>query len=302
MTRPSLGMDHPHYEYLPLPARPRLMWPNGAPLAISIYLYLEYWAMEQGAGRVRDPRYNRRSFPDVLHHTWFEHGNRIDIFRVLDALSKHGFKISVATNAMAAERYTALIERLAAYNVEFVAHGLSATEMLNSRMNEHEERAFIDSSITRLAAATGIRPKGWISQDYGHSARTPQLLRKAALQYCADWPNDDQPYWMSGNDLVSIPNHLLWNDLHILWDRDVPVARYPELVTIGAQRLYQEGENSGRFMSIGIHPWILGAAHRIKYLEDALAQVARLENVWFATAGQVAAHYAEHTPVTAVAD
>ena len=149
MTRPSLGMDHPHYEYLPLPARPRLMWPNGAPLAISIYLYLEYWAMEQGAGRVRDPRYNRRSFPDVLHHTWFEHGNRIDIFRVLDALSKHGFKISVATNAMAAERYTALIERLAAYNVEFVAHGLSATEMLNSRMNEHEERAFIDSSITQ---------------------------------------------------------------------------------------------------------------------------------------------------------
>src|SRR4051794_31536378 len=103
MTLPAPGMDHPHYAYSPLPARPRLVWPGEAPLAISIYLYVEYWSMEVGGGRIRDPRYNRRSYPDVLHHTWFEHGNRIDIFRVLDALAKHGFRISAPTNAVAAE-------------------------------------------------------------------------------------------------------------------------------------------------------------------------------------------------------
>jgi hypothetical protein len=35
-------------------------------------------------------------------------------------------------------------------------------------------------------------------------------------------------------------------------------------------RLYQESENSARVMSISLHMYLTGAAHRIKYFEDIL--------------------------------
>lgn len=129
MTIPARGMDHPHYRYSALPVRPRLLWPQGAPLAVTVYLYLEYWDLVDESGDVRPSRYGHRAFPDVLHHTWFEHGNRIDIFRVLEALDRFGFTASIAVNAMAAERYPWLIQHLKQRGHEFIAHGHAATRM-----------------------------------------------------------------------------------------------------------------------------------------------------------------------------
>jgi hypothetical protein len=40
----------------------------------------------------------------------------------------------------------------------------------------------------------------------------------------------------------------------------------------------------------------MGASHRIKYLEMALAELAAVPGVWFATAGEVAAHFAGSVP------
>ena len=41
--------------------------------------------------------------------------------------------------------------------------------------------------------AAGVRPKGWLGQDYGERQRTPKLLADTGLDYVLDWPNDDQP-------------------------------------------------------------------------------------------------------------
>jgi len=292
MTVPSLGMDHPHYRYSPLPARPRLVWPDDARLAVTVYLHLEYFSMAQGPSIVRDPRYNSRAWPDVLHHSWFEYGNRVGIFRILDVLREHGVRITVPANAVAAERNPRVVEQLAELGAEFIGHGLTATEMQSSRMSAAEEAKFIAESARRLEVATGARPRGWMSQDYGTSTNTPRLIAEAGFDYCADWANDDQPYWMAYPGLVSVPNHLLWNDIFTVWDRYVPLVHYPDLIAAGGRRLAEEGASSGRFMSIGLHPWIMGASHRIKYLEMALADLATVPGIWFATAGEVAAHFA----------
>lgn len=293
MTTPAPGMDHGHYSYSALPMRPPLLWPNGARLAVSVYLYFEHYSMEHGPAIIRDPRYNSRSAPDVLHHSWFEYGNRVGIFRLLDVLKQHGMHITVPTNAVAAERNPRVLRELLDLDAEFVAHGLTASEMQSSLMSETEEARFIATSARRLEAATGQRPRGWISQDFGNSLRTPKLIAEAGFDYCADWTNDDQPYWMSYGRLVSVPNHVLWDDIFTVWDRYVPLARYPDLIGAGARQLAAEGASSGRFMSIGIRPWVIGASHRIKYLEMALAELAAVPGLWFATAGEVAAHFAK---------
>src|SRR3546814_18469352 len=119
--------------------------------------------------------------------------------------------------------------------------------MITSRLGEAQERAMIARSIAAVQDATGTRPRGWIGQDFGESARTPRLLAEAGLDYVADWPNDDQPYRMTTQPpLISIPCQAEWDDVHLLWHRRVFSHRYPELVAEAVSVLHAEGAGSGR--------------------------------------------------------
>src|SRR4029434_10615375 len=85
-----------------------------------------------------------------------------------------------------------------------------------------EEKAEIAEAIGAIEKAAGVRPKGWLGQDYGESQRTPRLLADAGLDYVLDWPNDDQPYPMKvGKKFVSMPNQPEWDDVQQLWIRRI---------------------------------------------------------------------------------
>ena len=106
-----------------------------------------------------------------------------------------------------------------------------------------------------------------------------------------DWPNDDQPYPMKvGRKFVSLPSQPEWDDVQQLWLRRIPTPRYPDIVGDAFELLHQEG---GQVFNLSIHPWLMGMAHRIKYLDEALRRIERFGNVWHATPGEVAAHYAK---------
>jgi allantoinase len=282
-------MDHALYDYSPAIARPRLTWPGGARIAINVVVYFEYLELEPPHGTIRDPRFHWRPTPDIRQHSWHEYGARVGIFRVLDALDRNGFKVTVAANASACERYPFLVDEFNTREYEIVAHGISASRMITGAMTEEEERATIDDTLNRIGAATGKRARGWISQDYGESPRTPNLLAEAGLKYIVDWPNDDQPYRMRPG-IVSIPNQAAWDDVQFLWDRHMPTWRYPEIIRDVVDAFDREGRETGKYMSLGIHPWLTGAPHRIRYLEEALAIVGRCESMWRCTAGEVADH------------
>ncbi len=287
------GMDHPHYPFSALPGRPRLAWPKQARVAFWVLLHLEYWEMTPPGDAVRDARFQSEfgSFaPDYRTWSQREYGNRVGIFRLFDVLDRHGIKVTVAAGAAALERYPYLVGEIRRRGWEVAAHGTYANHMISSRMSEEEERAFIARSIDAVEAATGARPTGWLGQDSGESARTPVLLAEAGLDYVMDWPNDDQPYAMTvGRPFVAIPNPAEWDDVQLLWHRRVAMARYPQLVAEAMETLHEEGAESGRIFGLGLHPWLMGMAHRIRYLDEALGRVAAFDRVWQATAGEIAA-------------
>ncbi len=71
-TQPRQGMDHGHYRYSPIPARPRLEWPGRAGLALWVVLYLEYWEINPPEDAYKDPRYAGpfgSFFPDYRTHS-----------------------------------------------------------------------------------------------------------------------------------------------------------------------------------------------------------------------------------------
>lgn len=290
--RDGAGYDHDHFAYSALPQRPPLKWPDGARIAFCVYLYLEYLELDPPAGSVRDPRYGGAlgsHFPDYLNYSHREYGNRIGVFRVLDALDRHGIRATVAANAMLCERYPRLIEECRQRGFEIAAHCISATQMITSRMSEEEERAVIERSLGAVAAVTGERPQGWFGQDFSESERTPRLLAEAGLSYVADWPNDDQPYAMNyGRPLISMPNQAEWDDTQLMAIRRVSPPRWRDVVVEAFEYLHEEASPSGSVFTLGIHPWLAGQAHRIRYLGEALARIAERDRVWQTTAGEVA--------------
>lgn len=295
MTERRPGPDHALYAHSPFFQRPELVWPEGARLAACTFLYLEHWELTPPADAVYDRRHDGPLgglSPNYKGHSLYEYGNRVGIFRVLDALAKYDWPITIAANASACLRYPALIAELKARGCEFAAHGWSVNRMLSSAMSEDAERAAIRESLDTMERVIGTRPTGWIGQDYGESTRTPQLLAEVGLAYVADWANDDQPYRMHTTPaLVSIPNQCEWDDVQLVWHRKIHPSVHRDGVVEAFERLYEDGAQTGMFFGLHIHPWLSGASHRIAYLEDALARMAAKPAVWHTTAGEVAARF-----------
>lgn len=299
-TQPRRGMDHGHYRYSRIPDRPRLEWPGGAGLALWVVLYLEYWEIDPPEGAYKDPRYAGpfgSFFPDYRTHSMREYGNRIGIFRVMEILDRYGIPATVAANAEACDRYPTLMKEFAQRGWEVMAHGTHATRMITSRMSENEERAYIEESAAAVERATGAPPTGWMCQDFGESLFTPGFVANAGFHYIADWPNDDQPYPMTvDRPLVSLPYHVEWDDVMLLWLRQVPTPRYPGIIGDAIDRLSKESKTTGRMMSLGVHPWLLGQPHRIRYLDEAVARINNHQDVWKATGREISEAFVKQQP------
>lgn len=293
----SAGMDHDLYPYRAVPQRDPLAWPGGARVAFAPVVYLEYWPLSPTSQGYADPRL-RDSYgkfePDYRTHTWREYGNRIGIFRLFEVFDNHGLTATLAVNASAATRYPALIEEAWSRGWEVAAHGEVADAMVTSRMSAEEERALICRSLDALEAVTGARPKGWIAQEFGESARSIDLLAKAGVEWVGHWPNDDQPYWMTSSPpIVSVPQLTELDDVECLWHRRVPTPRWPAMLEEAVTVLAGEG---GRVAVIGLHPWLFGMPHRIRYLDEAIRRVSRTNGLWATRVGDIAAHFRSVQP------
>ena len=289
MTALPPGPDHDLHPYSPQPRRAAFRWPGGQRVAVYLLLHLEHTEIDPPPGTHRDPRFRGAFFsgsPDWTATTMREYGNRIGAWRILELLDRLQLPASVAVNLMAAHRHPELVAAYRARHFEPVAHGLSASRMVTSRMAEAAERAEIVAVRDGLAA---LWPgaTGWLGQDHGATAATTRLLAEAGFAYGLDWANDDEPY-RHASGLLALPPPAEWDDVQTLWLRRVPVPRWPGLVRDALDRLLTE-PRGGRVLGIGIHPWLLGAPHRIRYLAEALQDLAGREGVHVATAGRLAA-------------
>ena len=58
MTERRPGPDHALYGHSPLPNRVPLRWPNGARVALVVFLYFEYWELDPPNGWIYDKRHD----------------------------------------------------------------------------------------------------------------------------------------------------------------------------------------------------------------------------------------------------
>jgi peptidoglycan/xylan/chitin deacetylase (PgdA/CDA1 family) len=87
--------------------------------------------------------------------------------------------------------------------------------------------------------------------------------------------------------LIALPYSLELNDILIYI---VQQHRSPEIYDRGClafDTLYEEGSESSRIMGIAVHPYVSGAAHRIKYIERLLEYIKQHEGVLFMTGEEI---------------
>lgn len=288
----SPGMDHTLYAYSPISARAPFRLPEGKHVAVCPVIYAEDWALDPPRGAHADPRFDDPygAFrPDYRGHTWREYGLRVGIFRLFEVFDRIGLTATLAVNASAARRCPVIVEEALSRGWEIAGHGEVANQMITSAMPAEEIHSHIKGVLDTLQDATGDRPAGWIGQDFGESAETPHILAAEGIRWVADWPNDEQPYLMQTDPpLLSVPVLSELDDVQLFWHRRVPSPSYPGLLSEAHAVLDRDGATSARVMVLGIHAWLFGMPHRIRYLEEALSLIANHDTSWYTRVGDLA--------------
>jgi allantoinase len=137
--------------------------------------------------------------------------------------------------------------------------------------------------------------RGWLGPGLTETFNTLDLLRAQGVEYVADWCNDDLPYAMN-NGLHSIPYTLELNDMPLFNNPSISIVDFERRIRDTFDTLYEEGAKNGRVMCIALHPFLIGAAHRIKYLDSALAYIASHEEVWLTTGSEIIDAYKAAVP------
>jgi len=273
------GMDHPHYPWSSINTRAPLRWPDGNTLALCLLVSLNHmeWEPPEGSFQAHNLAggLGRRRGLDYARLTHREYGHRVGIFRVLECAAKHGVPVNLAMDALTAEHYPTLVRHCLDSGAELIGHGISVSRMITSRMSETEEREYIAKSLESLERVSGNRPKGWFGPEHGESLRTPALLADAGINHVFDWTNDEQPYRMSTptGELYALPLMLELDDVNALWDRNVSLKRYEQLLIESAQQLALDGKKTARTLVLHIHPWLIGQPFRIGALDRALTKM-----------------------------
>lgn len=274
------------FPYTPINRRPKLTWPGGARVALWVIPNIEVFPLNEpvpgGTGMT----------PDIINWAPRDYGARVGVFRIMDVLEKHGIRGTVTLNSEVCDDYPEIIEDTVALNWEFMGHNQSNSRYLHL-MEPAQEREVVLDTFNRIEAATGTRPRGWLSSGLQQSWHTLDNLVEAGATYVADWINDDQPYLMDvgGNRLVSIPYSSEINDLPQFLRMGRTADEFETMMRRQFDTLYREGAESGRVMAICLHPFVIGVPHRIGALDSALEYICGHEGVWRATGSEIVDHY-----------
>lgn len=291
------GLDHDRFTYRNLLRTdlPRA-WPQGAGVALSISVYLEYFPMDMPRTPILPPGGMQRPGTSFWDYTLRDYGNRVAVYRLLKEFDKAGVKATFAVNSEVAERYPGLIAEITGRGHEIAACGVDMGQLHYGAMDEDRERALIAQSRDTLARVSGQTVAGWYSPGNTQSLNTQRLVAEAGFAYLSDWANDDLAYPLAGGagQLLSMPLNLELSDRRFLFEQNQPLAEWELRSITGLRYLAREARARGiRQASLNLTPWIIGQPYRVASLRRVLAAAAANRNLWIAPAAEVARAWTE---------
>ena len=272
--------------YSPIPSRPRLTLPGGARLAIWIIVNVEEWNPREPLPRtVLTPPAGGSPIPDVPNWSWHEYGNRVGFWRMLEVLDRVKTPVVLAINGSAIQAYEPIARAALDRGWEFIGHGFGQKNM----QKVPDERADIAKTTAVIRDFTGRAPRGWLGPGLTETWETPDILADEGYDYICDWVLDDQPVMLKtrSRSLVSVPYTQECNDVAMILLQHHSASEYKDRAIDQFEQLYSDARESARVMALVVHPYIMGAPHRLRYFREALEHIHSHPGVVFWTGEQI---------------
>lgn len=277
---------------------PDVRWPRNARVAVSLVVNIEEGAeLAIGQGDARNERVydiveEVVGAPDPCMESHFEYGTRAGWWRIMQIFERHGVAATLNACGRAIELSPWLARDAVARGHEVSCHGWRWER--HAEMSETQEREIITRAARAIEAACGERPVGFHTRS-APSVHTRRLLvEDGGFLYDSNSYNDDVPYVVSvgGCDHLVLPYAFDTNDMRFQNGGGfVQAEDFARYCIAAFDRLWEEGAQAPRMMTVGLHLRIIGRPGRIGGLIAFLDHVRNKGGAWFARRDQIARHW-----------
>ncbi|MDB5824231.1 MAG: chitooligosaccharide deacetylase [Herminiimonas sp.] len=273
--------------YSPISTRPKLVLPGGARMVVWVIVNVEEWDIMQPMPRtVLTPPAGGSPSPDIPNWAWHEYGNRVGFWRMLEVFDQFKIPGVLAVNGSCFDSYPQIAQAAMERNWEFLGHGFIQKNM---QKVENEAEA-IRQTTEAIRKFSGKAPRGWLGPGLTETWETPDLLQEAGYDYVCDWVVDDQPVELrtrSGKTITNIPYTQECNDVAMMLIQHHSAREYYDRASDQFDQLYEDSRESARVMALVVHPYIMGAPHRLKWFRKVFERLSARKDVLFWTGEQI---------------
>jgi len=223
--------------------------------------------------------------PDIPNWAWHEYGNRVGFWRMLKVLDEMGITACLAINGSAIQAYEPISRAALDRKWEFIGHGYGQKNM----QKVPDEHADIEKTTKAIRDYTGAAPRGWLGPGLTETWNTPDILAGQGYEYVCDWVLDDQPVVLktTGGRIVNVPYTQECNDVAMMLIQHHKASEYRDRAIDQFDQIRADAQDSARVMALVVHPYIMGAPHRLRYFKEALQHIKKHDDAVFWTGGQI---------------
>ncbi|MEC8917244.1 MAG: allantoinase PuuE, partial [Pseudomonadota bacterium] len=215
----------------------------------------------------------------------YEYGSRAGVWRVLREFERRGLPLTVFGVAMALERNPEVAQAFRELGHEIACHGYRWIHYQN--VPEAIEREHLERALAIFQSLYGELPLGWYTgRDSPNTRRL--LLDQGGFLYDSDYYGDDLPFWSDVQDShgqthrhLIVPYTLDTNDMRFAsptgFDHGEPFFQY---LRDAFDVLYEEGAETPKMLSIGLHCRLVGRPGRFRALQRFLDHLEAHDRVW----------------------
>ncbi|HRE90428.1 MAG TPA: allantoinase PuuE [Myxococcota bacterium] len=221
----------------------------------------------------------------------YEYGSRVGVWRLLRLFEERGLPLTSFAVGMALERHPEVAHALKEGGHEVASHGY---RWIDYQYTDPElERAHIRAAIAVHEKLLGEKPAGFYQGRMSPNTRR-LVMEEGTFTYDADAYADELPYYVDGprGPHLVVPYTLDCNDM-----RFATVAGFAQGEDFFAycrdtfDQLWEEGADTPRMMSVGLHCRLVGRPGRARQLARFLDHIGRHDRVWVARRVDIAKHW-----------